>query len=67
MTASSADGRYALPGLPASRYIVEFSAGCGATGYATQWWKDATSAADATAVSVRVGGTASAVNALLAP
>jgi hypothetical protein len=41
---ASAAGRYSLTGLLPGRYTVEFRSGCGATGYATQWWHGAASA-----------------------
>ena len=52
-------GRYALSGLPGGRYKVRFTVGCGGAGYATQWWKDATSRKAATVITVgfaTVGG-----------
>jgi hypothetical protein len=58
-------GRYSLIGLAPGRYLVRFSSGCGASGYATQWWKNAGSAARATIVAVRASGTTSGVNAAL--
>ncbi|MGH3399829.1 MAG: carboxypeptidase-like regulatory domain-containing protein, partial [Streptosporangiaceae bacterium] len=58
-------GRYSLIGLAPGRYRVRFSSGCGASGYATQWWKDAGSAARATIVTVRASGISSGINAAL--
>ena len=46
-------GGYTLADLASGRYKVKFSAGCGATGYATQWWKQKTS--EKTATVIRVG------------
>ena len=34
-----------IGGVAPGRYRVEFASGCGATGYATQWWQDANSVA----------------------
>jgi hypothetical protein len=46
-------GAYTLNGLPPGRYKVEFAAGCGDSGFATQWWKDADSAKSAKVITVR--------------
>ena len=43
---------YTLSDLVPGGYKVRFSAGCGATGYATQWWDDVTSSKDATVIPV---------------
>jgi hypothetical protein len=53
--AVSQSGRYALSGLPPGQYLVSFTPGCGASGYADQWWQNATSRATATAVTVSPG------------
>jgi hypothetical protein len=45
-------GRYQLPDLTPGQYKIEFSAGCGDTGFAAQWWNDATSAKSAEVVTV---------------
>ncbi len=45
-------GGYSLIDLQPGRYLVEFSSGCGATGYQTQWWQDASSASNATVITV---------------
>lgn len=58
-------GRYSLIGLAPGRYRVRFSSGCGASGYATQWWKDAGSAARATIVTVRASGISTGIDAAL--
>jgi hypothetical protein len=50
---TSATGRYALLGLPPASYKIEFSAGCGAKGFATQWWRGAPAAGPATPVTLR--------------
>ncbi|HUC59155.1 MAG TPA: carboxypeptidase-like regulatory domain-containing protein, partial [Streptosporangiaceae bacterium] len=58
------DGTYSLIDLPPGLYQVEFSsAGCGAAGFATQWWRDASSQATATVVTVGAGATASGIDA----
>jgi Carboxypeptidase regulatory-like domain len=63
--AATAGGRYAMTGLIPGTYTVEFSSGCGATGYARQWWHDATSAARATIVTVRPGVITTGISAAL--
>jgi len=58
------DGTYSLIDLPPGGYRVEFSsAGCGAAGFATQWWQDASNQASATVVTVSAGATASGIDA----
>jgi len=60
-----ADGRYALVGLLPGKYTVMFSVGCGDTGFRTQWWRHAGSAADATVITVSASGTVTGINAHL--
>lgn len=59
-------GRYSLVGLAPGQYRVRFSSGCGASGYATQWWKDAGSAARATVVTIRADTVSAGIDAALA-
>ncbi len=59
------NGSYQISFLPPGTYLVKFSSGCGASGYATQWYKDASSATTATAVSVSPGAAVSGVNAAM--
>ena len=59
-------GRYSLTGLAPGRYRVRFRSGCGASGYATQWWKDAGSAARATVVTIRADAVSAGIDAALA-
>jgi hypothetical protein len=47
------NGRYTLLGLEPGDYKVEFSAGCGDSGFVTQWWHDASSAGSATPITLR--------------
>jgi hypothetical protein len=61
---SGSTGRYSLIDLPPGRYKVAFTTGCGAKGYATQWWSGASSAAGATVISVSYA-TISAIDATL--
>jgi hypothetical protein len=56
---SAHGGHYTLADLVPGRYKVEFSAGCGDSGFATQWWHDAPSPKSATVINVgfaTVGG-----------
>ena len=65
IVAVSRPGGYALADLLPGRYKVEFSSGCGATGYASQWWKDASSQAVAKIITVVAGEDASGISATL--
>ncbi len=56
------DGSYQMSGLTAGGYSVEFSNGCGASGYTAQWYGGATRAA-ATPVTVTAGATATGIDA----
>ncbi len=51
--AISADSdNYQLVGMQPGKYKLEFSAGSGDSGFATQWWDNAKSAATATVITV---------------
>jgi hypothetical protein len=63
--AVTARGGYATADLTPGRYRVEFSSGCGAVGYVTQWWRKAGSAAAATIVTVTAGSTVTGISAAL--
>jgi hypothetical protein len=58
-------GTYTLAGVIPGRYRVEFSSGCGATGYADQWWDGAPSQASATTITVSPGTTTTTINAAM--
>jgi hypothetical protein len=62
---SGAGGTYSLLGLATGKYRVEFSSGCGASGYLTQWWNGKASAATANTVTVTAATTSTDVNASL--
>jgi hypothetical protein len=62
---ASAAGRYSLTGLLPGKYTVEFRSGCGATGYAAQWWHGAASAATATVITVKAGAVTTGISAAL--
>jgi protocatechuate 3,4-dioxygenase beta subunit len=57
-------GGYTLPDLIPGRYQVQFSSGCGAKGFATQWWHNAKSQMSATVVPVKFA-TITGINATL--
>jgi hypothetical protein len=63
--AVTAGGGYTLGDLTPGRYRVEFSSGCGAAGYVTQWWKNASSAAAAAVITVNAGATVTGISAAL--
>jgi len=63
--AVTAGGGYTLGDLTPGRYRVEFSSGCGASGFATQWWKNAGSAAAAAVITVNAGATVTGISAVL--
>ncbi len=62
---SRASGAYTLLGLPPGNYRIEFSSGCGASGYRTQWWDAKKSAATATVVKVTAATTTTGINATM--
>jgi hypothetical protein len=62
---SGASGAYSLLGLAPGNYRIEFSSGCGASGYRTQWWKDKKSAATATTVTVTAATSTTGINATM--
>lgn len=61
--AVSLGGRYSVTGVPPGEYLVEFQPGCGASGYLTQWWKNAGSRARATVVKVSANRATSGIDA----
>ncbi len=61
---TSHGGRYHLVGLPPGQYKIKFSTGCGDSGFATQWWKNAGSEKSATVITVRYAAIAG-INATL--
>jgi hypothetical protein len=62
---SRTGGTYSLIGLAPSNYRVEFSSGCGASGYLSQWWNGKASAATANTVKVAAAATTTGINASL--
>jgi Carboxypeptidase regulatory-like domain len=67
-TSTGADGKYVLTGLTPGRYKVEFGdpfCSDGMANLGTQWYDGAADRGAATIITVKAGGTASAVNAAL--
>jgi hypothetical protein len=63
---TKSDGSYSIAGLSRGKYDVEFTNGCGnPTNFATQWWDDAGSQADATIVAVPSGSVETGIDAEL--
>jgi len=58
-------GSYSIPDLPAGRYKVQFSSGCGAIGYRTQWWNHKSTGKSATIVTVTAGTPTTGISAQL--
>ncbi|HUB41330.1 MAG TPA: carboxypeptidase regulatory-like domain-containing protein [Streptosporangiaceae bacterium] len=58
-------GSYSISDLPAGGYKVQFSSGCGASGYKTQWYRGKSTSKTATLVSVTAGTTTSSISARL--
>jgi hypothetical protein len=65
LAVTNANGQYTVTLLTPGRYSVEFSSGCGASGYRSQWWNGKTSSATATPVTVTPASTTTGVNATL--
>jgi Carboxypeptidase regulatory-like domain len=62
---SGKSGGFTLLNMLPRRYKVEFSSGCGATGYRTQWWQNAGSRQAATAINVSAAQTVTGIDATL--
>lgn len=60
---TTADGSYQVTGLAPGSYDVEFTAGCGATTYVTQWYNGASSRSGATPVTVTSGTVTGSIDA----
>jgi hypothetical protein len=58
-------GGYAVLGLAPGSYEVEFSSGCGATGYKPQWWKNRNAPFGVTLLTVTAGATTPGISATL--
>ena len=62
---TASDGSYSLIDLPPGQYHVKFSIGCGDSGFATQWWQQATSEQTATIINVAANGAVTGIDASL--
>jgi hypothetical protein len=63
--AVSRGGHYTITVPAPGRYKVEFRPGCGASGFATQWWKGATSRSAARVITVPARAEVTGVTARL--
>jgi hypothetical protein len=61
----SRSGTYALTRLPPGKYLVKFTSGCGASGYAAQWWQNANSQTAAAPVTVKPGSVTHGIDAAM--
>ncbi len=62
-TETATNGTYSVVGLPAGKYLVEFADCSEVQRYATQWYKDRTSPATATRITLRAGASVTGVSA----
>ncbi len=58
-------GGFTLTDMLPGRYKVEFSAGCGAVGYRSQWWQNASSRRHATPVGIAAAQVVTGIDATL--
>ena len=62
---SGKSGAFTILDMLPGRYKVEFSSGCGATGYRTQWWQNAGSRQAATVINVTAAQTVTGIAATM--
>jgi hypothetical protein len=62
---TSSAGSYSISDLPAGNYRVQFSSGCGAAGYRTQWWNQKPTRKSASIVLVIAGTATTGISAEL--
>jgi hypothetical protein len=62
---TTSTGSYSIDSLRPGSYRVKFSAGCGISGYATQWYDNSPSAAGATPVPVAAGKATVSIDAVM--
>ena len=62
---SGKSGGFTLTGMLPARYKVEFSSGCGATGYRTQWWQNTGSRQHARPINVAAAQVVTGIDATL--
>ena len=61
----TSNGSYSLADVQPGRYRVEFESGCGATGWASQWWNAASSRVGASFITVRSAKEVSNIDAVM--
>jgi hypothetical protein len=64
---SGTDGSYMVPNVVPDGYKVDFSTGCGATNYASQWYPNSTGPGGATIVSVAADQNRTGISAVVQP
>ncbi len=64
-TSTAANGTYSIVDLQPGQYKVQFSSGCGATGYKTQWWNNKPTRTTATVITVTGATTTTGISATL--
>ncbi len=62
---AAAGGSYRIGDLQPGRYKVMFTTGCGATGFATRWYKNARTSRQATVITVSAATVTGGINATL--
>ena len=62
---SGSTGSYAIGDLPAGHYRVQFSSGCDAAGYRTQWWHGRPTRPTATILTVTSGAATTGIDAAM--
>jgi hypothetical protein len=65
VVATTSAGGYTIGSLVPGRYLVQFSAGCGASGLRPQWWRHAASRSKAKAIQITAGASITGINASL--
>jgi Carboxypeptidase regulatory-like domain len=64
-TSTAANGTYSVVDLQPGSYKVQFSSGCGAAGYKTQWWNDKPTRAAANVITVTAATATTGIGAAL--
>jgi hypothetical protein len=62
---SGKSGAFTFSEMLPGRYKAQFSSGCGATGYRTQWWQNAGSRQAATVINVTAAQTVTGIDATM--
>jgi len=64
-TSTAANGTYSIVDLQPGHYKVQFSSGCGAAGYKTQWWNNKPTRTAANVITVTAATTTTGIGATL--